>query len=705
MSSIEALKEQARRHEKKEEWKKALEFYSKAIEELDEEEQPDIGLYNRVGDLCTRTGEADRAVQHYERAVDLYMEAELANNAIAVCKKIIRNLPDRHSVYLKMGQIRADQGFLVDARNNFLTYAERVQGDGDLDEALRALGEFADLAPEDTDIRMAIAAQYQQHERPEEAIAQLAAGYAVLVQKGDMDGASAFETQAREIDPDADLASYVPAVAESAGGEVDLGFESTALAGDDYADDSAVAADFGDIGSGADVEEAAPEVEVGGDFDLSSPDADEEAADELPAAVIEADADTSLTEVEVAGEFGEIEIGLPEDSLLGEDDEDEDEGGELPLMSFDDETDDAESEDDALAGALDLSGIDLDSTDELGAIDEDDDEDLGGDLPLMSFDDDEDAADAVAADEPVVKLEASGFGEVKEVAAIEETGPVEEVASAEASAPAESPREAFERLRAEAEASPEDLTIPQQMVEVAFRTADDSVMATAYLTLAQTLQRTGAEARAKAVFQQVLSIEPTNPEALAALEAAGAPTREVKEVAASEDYVDLGSLILGDEEEKTTRFVVAYEEPSGDEAADFKKMLSQFKEKVAENFDSTDVKAHHDLGTAYKEMGLLDEAIEEFQQALRAAADHLPTYELLGQVFMEKGENEAAVRVLTRALEVEFEVEDELLGIYYYLGRAHQDLGQKAQAVDFYDRVFALDINFADVTERLRTLR
>jgi tetratricopeptide (TPR) repeat protein len=72
---------------------------------------------------------------------------------------------------------------------------------------------------------------------------------------------------------------------------------------------------------------------------------------------------------------------------------------------------------------------------------------------------------------------------------------------------------------------------------------------------------------------------------------------------------------------------------------------------------------------------------------------------------MEKGELEAAVRSLTRALESPYEVEDELLGIYYYLGRAHEEMGHKDSAIEFYDRVFSLDINFADVTERLRGLR
>jgi tetratricopeptide (TPR) repeat protein len=177
-------------------------------------------------------------------------------------------------------------------------------------------------------------------------------------------------------------------------------------------------------------------------------------------------------------------------------------------------------------------------------------------------------------------------------------------------------------------------------------------------------------------------------------------------VASSEDYVDLGALVLDEEDaEKTTRFVVAYEEPSGDEAADFAKMLSQFKKKVAENVSVDDVRAHHDLGTAYREMGLYDEAIQEYQQALRASASHLPTYELLGQCFIDKGQYEAAVRSLSRALDVPRIVEDELIGIYYYLGRAHESLGNTDSALEFYDRVFTLDINFADVTERLRALR
>ncbi len=262
-----------------------------------------------------------------------------------------------------------------------------------------------------------------------------------------------------------------------------------------------------------------------------------------------------------------------------------------------------------------------------------------------------------------------------------------------------------EGVRSAIAVHPDDVELRQRMVELAYESGDERVMVEAFLGLGDTLQRTGQGARAKAAYQQVLQFDPDNTAAKSALGQAPAASKPVREVAAHQDYVDLGALILGDEEEKTTRFTVAYEKPTGDDQADFARMLSQFKEKVSQNLEADDVRAHYDLGTAYKEMGLLDEAVAEFQQALRASSSHLPTYEILGQTFIEMGKTEAAVRTLERALEAPFEIEDELIAIYYYLGRAYETQGNREGAVEFYDRVFSLDINFADVTERLRALR
>ena len=258
--------------------------------------------------------------------------------------------------------------------------------------------------------------------------------------------------------------------------------------------------------------------------------------------------------------------------------------------------------------------------------------------------------------------------------------------------------------------APDDVELRQRAVEYAFRAPDSDGLAAAYLGLAEALGAGGEDEKARAVLGQVLSVDPDNQAARTALQQAGEDIVEStassqSEVASSEDYVDLGSLILGEEEERTTRWKVEAAEPSGDEEADFAEMLGQFKAKVAAHMDMDDIRAHYDLGTAYKDMGLLDEAIGEFQLALRADAHHLPTHEVLGETFLEKGEADVAVRSLERAVGIPHDVEDDLLGIYYYLGRAHEELGNRDSAREFYERAFSLDINFRDVTDRLRQLR
>jgi tetratricopeptide (TPR) repeat protein len=566
--SIESLKQQARRHEQNEEWDKALDQYQKAIEELSQDEQTDIGLINRVGDLFVRVGKVDKAVEYFEQAVDLYREAFLPNNAIAVCKKIIRSAPNRAQVYLKIGQIRAEQGFLPDARTNFLTYAERMQKSGNLDESFRALVEFCDLAPDDVQLRTTVADQMAANKRIGEAVQQLLIAYRHLIQSGKEDLARGVEQKVLALDPNADIGAAAPS---------------------SVSDDGEIEAQFGEIEVGASEPDEEFSMTTPGEFDLGPSQEDEAPKEEEE-------------EAAAGSDLPMMSFAEPEDQ--------EDQGFELPMMSF------AEADEKAAEQAADVE------------------------LPMMSF------AEVEAEEEAAPELPMISFESEPEPAEVD-AGLADFT-----NGPSQAISEAIEEVRAEPAPLPPE---PQRP--------------------------TG---------------RPAKPVAPAQPPAAKAP---------AEGYVDLGAMILGGGDPKSTRFKVAYEEPSGDESADFAKMLSQFKEKVSENIEVGDVRAHYDLGTAYKEMGLLEEAVGAFQSALRASADHLPTYEIMGQTFIEMGEPEAAVKTLQRALQVKGGVEDEFVGIYYYLARAYEALDKKDSALEFYDRVFSLDINFADVTERLRELR
>ncbi len=714
--SIESLKQQARKHEQNEEWLKALEQYDKALAELAREEQVDIGLYNRVGDLYVRVGKVDPAVEHYEKAVELYREAYLPNNAIAVCKKIIRNVPDRHRAYLVIGQIRAEQGFIPDARTNFLTYAERMQQAGDLTESFRALIEFCDLAPDDIGVRMTVAEQMASQGMVDEAVEQLLTVRRHYETLGDHQKVEDLATRILHLKPDADLAAGGAApTSVSSDGEIMADFGEIGISDDAFSLGSDEEVSIGLEGA---VEEAAAETgDVGTDFggfeieagagDAESSDSDDATGDddafELPMMDL---GDDDAGEAEPLPTFGE-------DVLADADDASADVGAvELPGMDFDVDTsasDMMESASDALESAadsfestLESAADDFDSTaesaaDELPMMDVDlpgdegtadplpgfDDEPVS--IPTIDFGDDADGDDVSAEtddDTPAMGLE-DAFDAMAGV-----VGDAEDEVSSTIEGAVEDAQDEFSDMAEDASGIVSDalpgLPEPTFSTPQPDRPEPDVPVATPERIV---------EATPEPAPPAPPAPEPTPP-----------PAAESKP-ADDGGFVDLGAMILGDTQEKSTRFTVAYEEPTGDEQADFAKMLSQFKDKVSENLEASDVRAHYDLGTAYKEMGLLDEAIGSFQAALRASSDHLPTYELMGQTFIEMGQPEAAVRSLERALQAANTVDDELVGIYYYLGRAYEELGNSGSAVEYYDRVFSLDINFADVTERLRELR
>ena len=155
----------------------------------------------------------------------------------------------------------------------------------------------------------------------------------------------------------------------------------------------------------------------------------------------------------------------------------------------------------------------------------------------------------------------------------------------------------------------------------------------------------------------------------------------------------------------TTRFVVEEKEPSGDEDRDFAEMLANFRQKVAENIDVEDNASHYDLGVAFMEMGLVDEAIAQFQVALRGGANPLATLELLGQCFVEKGQFAVAGRVLDRALRLPGVADGDLVGVLYLLGRIEEASDRPGTALEFYERVVSVDIRFRDTSTRIDRLR
>ncbi len=170
------------------------------------------------------------------------------------------------------------------------------------------------------------------------------------------------------------------------------------------------------------------------------------------------------------------------------------------------------------------------------------------------------------------------------------------------------------------------------------------------------------------------------------------------------DFIDLGEWLRDDEPVRSTRMVTVESPPTGNEQADFDDMLRRFKQGVAANLDEEDYASHYDLGVAYKEMGLVDEAIAEFQKSLRGDTHRVRSYEALGQCFVEKGQLQVAVTLLRRALETTGADDQKLVGVLYLLGYASEVMARHADALGYYQRVFAVDIEFRDVAQRVAAM-
>jgi tetratricopeptide (TPR) repeat protein len=154
--------------------------------------------------------------------------------------------------------------------------------------------------------------------------------------------------------------------------------------------------------------------------------------------------------------------------------------------------------------------------------------------------------------------------------------------------------------------------------------------------------------------------------------------------------------------------------PFGDDAGvDLAEMFGELKHDLEADVASTDEdpETHYNLGIAFREMGLLDEAIGELQKACQSF-DHgkpfpqiMQTYTWLAQCFLEKGVPEAAVRWYDKALNVPGIDGETRVALHYELASAHETAGDKISALRHFMDVYGSNIDYRDVAERIKALK
>jgi tetratricopeptide (TPR) repeat protein len=830
MSKLEQLKDKAKGLEARDP-KKAVEVWLEALrtQESDGEANPDLSIYNRIGDLYIKLKDPGQAADYYDRAVDKYAELGFHNNAIAMCNKVLRNAPARQSTYLKLAKLYAAKGFMTEAQQNFVQYAERMQKAGKIEHAFAALKEFTDISPESERLREILSDHLQMYggdpgagrraSTPKINVPHATGPGGEDVTKSgkrktsslvflDLDEPAHSKTKPRST-PAPPPKAAPPPLATRVVEEESLEIETTNLAADE-------AEETGSIETGGMLEGLETTSSDFGQVRATSPRTPS-IREELDPASLELD---TLSELEptVSAEAEDAEAddveadGLEDAELVLEGDVDLEpapprappppppraQPPKVPppkapppkLMPL--KMPGAKPPEPAKVRpvvpkrpsaptpapgpakrktAVEVPPLELEPDFETATTDASHDID---DRPLIEesrehsafLQTEEDTSISVGgrksgfidlgidgivnqSDQPE-SLVFSGIEETPAAAGIDELESrvadnpddpeghqalgealiedgqrdrgVEELDLATAGWENAGNLEQAQTLVEEIlRLDPNSVRHRQKAVEFSFKVGDKSKLIDAYLELADTLLRTDLPEKARAVYERVAEHDPRSERAKAALAMLAPPAAPAKpegkvkakdakmkvrdEADLDGDFVDLSSMMMEDEAPaKDSRMTVADEEPTGDEEQDFHDMLARFKQGIDENIDETDFQSHYDLGVAFKEMGLLDEAIAELQKALRAPDGKLRTSEMLGVCFFEKAAYGVAESILRRGLELPASGDQERLGILYWLGRALEEQGKKADARDLYGRVFAVDIRFLDVEQRAKAL-
>ncbi len=146
---------------------------------------------------------------------------------------------------------------------------------------------------------------------------------------------------------------------------------------------------------------------------------------------------------------------------------------------------------------------------------------------------------------------------------------------------------------------------------------------------------------------------------------------------------------------------------------DLSEMFGELKHELEEDVASADEdpETHYNLGVAFREMGLLDEAIGELQKVCQAVdrghafPQLMQTYTWLAQCFLDKGVPEVAIRWYEKALKLPSLDQETRTALHYELASSFESAGDNPAALSNFLEVYGSNIDYRDVGERIKALR
>lgn len=245
---------------------------------------------------------------------------------------------------------------------------------------------------------------------------------------------------------------------------------------------------------------------------------------------------------------------------------------------------------------------------------------------------------------------------------------------------------------------PDDVVLHHQRAEFALTLDDRDLLVTSYMSLAACLRRQNAQGNARTVYARILDIDPGHVEAMEAFE----------QLSFLQGGQGNGTIVPDSKPTPNeSRIIDPGDGPPfvAEARAEFDALLDDLRDPgPAGNDLGDDAEAHFELGVAFKQMGMWDEALAELEKAVTGLQNPVRVWEVMAECLERADRKPEAIEILTTAEAYPGNRESPAPGVLYRLALLLEELGDRAGAVQRLRRVVDLDASFRDAASRLSAL-
>lgn len=148
--------ELAEKYVKKGKLQEAIAEYQKLITETTQ----DFNIRSVIGDLYLKSGQKGKAINEFKKIADFYEKSGLYNQSLAIYKKINRLDPDDIEIAIKLADLYSNQGFFSEARAKYLNIVDDLKNNGRTKEAISIYEKILNLDKEDFETKLSLAELY-----------------------------------------------------------------------------------------------------------------------------------------------------------------------------------------------------------------------------------------------------------------------------------------------------------------------------------------------------------------------------------------------------------------------------------------------------------------------------------------------------------------------------------------------------------------